>query len=217
MGDISGAEPEAVIIGAGPAGLWAAFQLGLHGVGSILIDSAGQPGGQCTALYADKPVYDLPGFPAIDAGRIGENLAGQIARFRPDYRLSERVTAIAPTDLGFAIALQAGPVLHVRHAIIATGLGPLGVSGRQPALELPDGVETDGGHFKVTPGDFQTGQRGLYAIGDAATYPGKLCLLVSAFHEAALMAFAIRTDRAGGRRPVVGYSSTASALKAKFT
>jgi thioredoxin reductase (NADPH) len=78
-------ETDAIIIGAGPAGLFAAFQLGLFGFQSALIDTLAGAGGQCRALYADKPVFDLPGFPRIDAGEFVEQLLVQIQPFSPAF------------------------------------------------------------------------------------------------------------------------------------
>jgi thioredoxin reductase (NADPH) len=208
---------EAVIIGAGPAGLWAAFQLGIHGVRSVLIDSQSKTGGQCAALYADKPVFDLPGFSAIDAGDIVHNLENQLVRFQPVFRLGETVTAIRATLSGFAITLSGGEALTARYVILATGLGPFGLADKQPSIELPPRADYEDGHLMVTTDCFETGCENLFAVGDAVIYPGKLSLLASAFHESALMAFAIRKRRAGGRRAVLEYSSTSSTLKALFT
>lgn len=210
-------EPEAIIIGAGPAGLWAAFQLGIHGVRSHLIDSQPRPGGQCAALYADKPVYDMPGFDAIDAGVLSDNLAHQLARFRPVYSLGDTVLAIDRHQGGLSATLASGQVVSAPFMVLATGLGPLGSDSKQPKIRLPDSVATDAGHVLVTAGDFETGCANLFAIGDAISYPGKLCLLVSACHEAALMAFAIRRRRAGEKRAVLEYSSTSTTLRAMFS
>ncbi|MDB5526025.1 MAG: dependent oxidoreductase family protein [Rhizobium sp.] len=220
MTGISGADqpqPEVVIIGAGPAGLWAAFQLGIHGVRSVLIDSNDRIGGQCAALYADKPVYDLPGYAAIDADEIIRKLEDQLARFKPVYRLGETVLAVRAAESGFGIELTNAQPLSARFVILSTGLGPFGVEGKPRPLDLPARVFQPNGHLAVTVDSFETRHDNLYAIGDAIAYPGKLCLLVSAFHEAALMAFDIRKKRAGEKRTVLEYTSTSSALKALFT
>ena len=208
---------EAAIIGAGPAGLWAAFQLGLHGVRSVILDSHDTAGGQCAALYADKPVYDLPGFAGIDAGDIAQKLLCQIERFQPQWMLGECVASVWQMQTGFVLSTRAGTQLQATYVVLASGLGPFGLETRVDPLELPPSVIIDNGHPAVTQDGFQTSCPGLYAIGDAIGYPGKLSLLVSAFHEAALMAFAIRKARAGGKRQALEYSSTASSLKALFT
>lgn len=220
MTTISGADqpqPEAVIIGTGPAGLWAAFQLGIHGVRSVLVDSNDRIGGQCAALYADKPVYDLPGYAAIDAGAIILKLEQQLDRFQPIYRLGETVLGIRSAEAAFTVELASGQMIAAPFAILATGLGPFGPDSKMRALDLPADVVGPDGHLTVTTTAFQTSVDNLYAIGDAIAYPGKLCLLVSAFHEAALMAFDIRKKRAGGKRAVLEYTSTSSALRTLFT
>lgn len=213
---------EAVIVGAGPAGLWAAFQLGLHGVISVVIDSNAQAGGQCAALYADKPVYDLPGFGAIEAGQFASRLVAQVERFQPSPILGEHVVAICKTQGSFEVTTRSGMTIDAPYVVLATGLGPFGpgafgIAAKPPALVLPDAVLQQNGHIAVTPDACQTACEDLYAIGDAVDYQGKLCLLVSAFHEAALMAFSIRKKRAGYKRSALEYTSTSSSLKALFT
>lgn len=145
-------EPEVLVIEAGPAGLWTVFQLAIHGIRSLILESAAAAGGQCAQLYADKPVHDLPGFSAIDA------FCG-----RPEQR-----------------------------------------------LELPADLVLLDGKAAVSSATFATSIEGLYCIGDAAHYPGKLPLLVSAFHEAALAAFAIRSARGGARQAMRRQSKKAS-------
>jgi thioredoxin reductase (NADPH) len=208
---------EAVIVGAGPAGLWAAFQLGIHGVRSTIIDSSHEPGGQCAALYVDKPVFDMPGFASVDAGELASRLAAQVERFQPHMLLGELVIAIQQTDAGFSLFTRSGLVLHSRYVILASGLGPFPSDAKSSAIALPASVQMEDGHVGASTDTFQTGCENLFAIGDTVTYPGKLCLLVSACHEAALMAFAIRRKRAGDKRVVLGYSSTSSAVRALFT
>ncbi|MBL0373926.1 NAD(P)-binding protein [Rhizobium sp. KVB221] len=208
---------EAVIIGAGPAGLWAAFQLGIHGVKSVVIDSNDKVGGQCAALYADKPIFDLPGYASLDAGDVGPAITAQAARFEPTYRLGKCVIAVGEQPDGLLVEMASGEKLRAPYVIVATGLGPFSAGDQSFSLQLPENVICSDGHLLVTQDTFQTGCENLYAIGDAVTYPGKLCLLVSAFHEAALMAFSIRKRRAGGKRTVLAYSSTSPALKSLFT
>lgn len=211
-------DADAVIIGAGPAGLFAAFQLGLHGVHCLIIDSDTKTGGQCAALYADKPVYDMPGFAEVNASAITDKLKAQAERFSPKYRLGDLVLGIEPrTEGGFAVDTRSGQRLFAPYVILATGLGPFGDTSPRQVLALPEGVSFANGHVDVTQESFETCQPGLFAIGDVVSYPGKLCLLVSAFHEAALMAFAIRRRRAGERRVALEYSSTSSAMKSLFT
>ncbi len=208
---------DAVIIGAGPAGLFAAFQLGIHGMRCRILDSDSQFGGQCVNLYADKPVFDMPGHPSIEARALIGTLKEQIARFKPQIALRECVVAIRLLEDGsFDVGTDSGQSHVSRHVVIATGLGHFGVNGRLAGIKMPDGLGA-GSAFEVDTATFQTAVPNLFAIGDAASYPGKLPLLVSAFHEAALMAFAVRKQRAGGKRIPMEYSSTSSAMKTLFT
>lgn len=202
-------EPEVLVIEAGPAGLWTVFQLAIHGIRSLILESAAAAGGQCAQLYADKPVHDLPGFGAIDAGKVVDLLLGQIARFEPDFRFNTIATSIMPSAEGFEVATAAGETFRARHVILATGIDAF--CGRpEQRLELPAGLVLLDGKAAVSSATFATSIEGLYCIGDAAHYPGKLPLLVSAFHEAALAAFAIRSARGGARQAMRRQSKKAS-------
>lgn len=204
---------DVIVIGAGPAGLFATFQLGIHGFSTLIIDSGNEIGGQLAALYADKPIYDMPAFGEVNAGDLAQLLLRQVERFSPVIRLASLVTAIIRRGEGFAVEMVNGESVTARHVIIATGLGPFGTDANRQTLTLPDGVTFDAGHLPVTTDGFSTSMPGIFAIGDAAMYPGKLCLLSSAFHEAALAAFAIRKARAGSKRVVLEYSSTSTAVR----
>ena len=87
-------QTDVVIIGAGPVGLFAIFELGMLGIKAHVVDSLPELGGQCTALYPEKPIYDIPGFPSIDAGDLITNLAKQAAPFAPTYHLGQQVVKI---------------------------------------------------------------------------------------------------------------------------
>ena len=78
---------DVAIIGAGPVGLFAVFQCGMLGLSSVVIDSLSDIGGQCTALYPEKPIYDIPGFPNVAAGDLIHHLDAQAAPFSPEYLL----------------------------------------------------------------------------------------------------------------------------------
>lgn len=81
---------DVTIIGAGPVGLFGAFYAGLRGMSTRIIDSLPQPGGQLVALYPDKPIYDMPGFPEIKASELAKQMVRQASRFNPEYRLGEQ-------------------------------------------------------------------------------------------------------------------------------
>jgi len=75
-------ETDVAIVGAGPVGLFAVFQLGMLRMSSVLIDALAEVGGQCAALYPEKPIYDIPAYPASEAGALVTRLETQIAPFR---------------------------------------------------------------------------------------------------------------------------------------
>jgi thioredoxin reductase (NADPH) len=81
---------EVVIIGAGPCGLFQVFELGLLGIGCHLVDSLAAPGGQCTELYPDKPIYDIPALPTCGAQELIDRLLQQIAPFNAPLHLGRK-------------------------------------------------------------------------------------------------------------------------------
>ena len=86
---------DALIIGAGPCGLFQAFELGLLGINSIIIDSMDKVGGQCSELYPDKPIYDIPALPECTGESLTKSLLEQIKPFKANFHLSQRVEEIS--------------------------------------------------------------------------------------------------------------------------
>ncbi len=129
---------DVAIIGAGPVGLFAVFQCGMLGLKSCVIDSLGDIGGQCTALYPEKPIYDIPGFPNVAAGDLIANLEAQAAPFKPEYHLGQTVQGLARIDDNlWRLTTSAGTEIQARTVIIAAGSGAFGPN--RPPL---DGIET---------------------------------------------------------------------------
>lgn len=87
-------ETDVAIIGAGPVGLFAVFECGMLGLKTHVVDSLEEIGGQCSALYPEKPIYDIPGCPAILAGDLISNLEAQAAPFQPTYHLGQQIVSI---------------------------------------------------------------------------------------------------------------------------
>ena len=81
---------DALVIGAGPVGLFQAFQLGLQGIACHIVDALPHVGGQCAELYADKPIYDIPGIPVCTGRELVERLQQQIAPFKPALHLGQQ-------------------------------------------------------------------------------------------------------------------------------
>ena len=93
-------ETDAVVIGAGPVGLFQVFQLGLQGITAHLIDALPHAGGQCVELYGDKPIYDIPGIPVCTGRELADLLLQQIAPFKTQWHLSTlRDSSCAPCEV----------------------------------------------------------------------------------------------------------------------
>ena len=333
-------ETDVVIIGAGPVGLFAVFELGLLDLNCHLIDILDRPGGQCAELYPEKPIYDIPGVPEISGQGLTDNLMKQIAPFDPQFHFNQMVTELSrrpdglfhvATDLGTrfiakVVVIAAGggsfqpkrpPIAGIeafegksvfyavrqidafrdRDVIIVGGgdsaldwtlnLEPVAksvtlvhrrpefraapdsvnkmwalqergrvnfVMGQVAALEGADGelksatvrtkdgetvieadrllpffgltmklgpvadwgINLDQNLIAVDTEKFETSEAGIFAIGDINTYPGKLKLILSGFHEAALMSQAAKRIVAPGERIVFQYTTSSTSLQKKL-
>ncbi|WP_052383790.1 NAD(P)/FAD-dependent oxidoreductase, partial [Pseudacidovorax intermedius] len=305
----------ALIIGAGPAGLFQAFQLGLLEIPCRIVDALPHAGGQCVELYGHKPIYDIPGTPVTTGAGLAESLLAQIAPFQVPMHLGEQVATLQREQPGEAdsywlATTSAGTRFRAKAVVIAAGVGafvpkrlsvegaearegrslfyhpsdlsrfagqsvvvhggedaaveaalglvgvarevtllhrrdvfraddmllaalrqridagdihiavgqPSAFDGRSLTIDTPDGetralpldalvvcqgisprlgpiadwgLELERKQIPVDTQRFQTREAGLYAVGDINTYPGKRKLIVSAFHEATLAAWAV--------------------------
>ncbi len=117
---------DVVIIGAGPVGLFAIFELGMVRLRAHVIDALDMVGGQCTALYPEKPIYDIPGFPQIMAADLIEQLKQQSAPFSPTYHLGQQVQKLQKTADGWMVETSKGTQIECRAIVIAAGCGAFG-------------------------------------------------------------------------------------------
>ncbi|MDP1730612.1 MAG: NAD(P)/FAD-dependent oxidoreductase [Devosia sp.] len=331
---------DAVVIGAGPCGLFAVFELGLLDLKCHVIDILDRPGGQCAELYPEKPIYDIPGFPVITGQGLTDNLLQQIAPFGPQFHFNRMVTDLERQEDGsFRLTTDADEVFHAKVVVVAAGGGSFQpkrppvdgieayegksvfysvrrmddfrdqdvviVGGGDSALDwalnlqpiarsltlvhrrdafraAPDSVnkmkamvgdgkislvigqiaKIDGEdgqlkaiHFSTDAGDmtvpatrllpffgltmklgpvadwglelndnliavdtekFQSSIPGIFAIGDISAYPGKLKLILSGFHEAALMAQAAKKVVSPDERVVFQYTTSSTKLQKKL-
>jgi thioredoxin reductase (NADPH) len=332
---------EVVVIGAGPAGLFQLFELGLLGIKAHIIDTLPQPGGQCTELYPDKPIYDIPALPVCGARELVDRLMQQIKPFGAEFHLGEEAVQLERQASGrFRLVTSAGTVFDTGAVVIAAGVGSfqprrLGVEnvaefegthihyrvksaadfhgrklvifgGGDSALDwtldlapkaasialvhrrpefrgAPASVERvraltaegklrfveglahalhseagtlKGVHVKAAGGElhlldaehllvffglapklgpigewgfdldkkaikvdtekFESNIPGVYAIGDINTYPGKKKLILSAFHEAALAAFAIQHHLYPAKKQFLQYTTTSPAMQKRL-
>ena len=332
---------DAVIIGAGPCGLFAVFELGLLDIKCQVIDILDRPGGQCAELYPEKPIYDIPALPIVTGAELTHRLMEQIKPFHAEFHFNHMVTGLKKlADGGFELETDGGTLFRCKVVVIAAGGGSfqpkkppipgidayentsvfysvkkmetlrdkdiLIVGGGDSALDwtlnlqplaksltllhrrddfraAPDSVKkmrelvaegkmsfklgqvtglkgadgvlaaatvkgTDGQSFDVAtnamlpffgltmklgpvanwglnlnenllPVDtakFETSEPGIFAIGDINTYPGKLKLILSGFHEAALMAQQAFHIKNPGERLLFQYTTSSSSLQKKL-
>jgi len=331
---------DAVIIGAGPVGLFAVFELGLVDIKAHVVDILDRPGGQCTELYPEKPIYDIPGLTIVMGQELTDKLTDQIKPFGAEFHFNQRVETLERLDGGFRVTTDLGTTIEAKIVVIAAGGGSftpkrpplprieeyegksvfysvrkmenfrgrdvLIVGGGDSALDWtlnlqpvaksitlvhrrPDfraapasvqkmmtlvdsgdisfklgqvtelhgeggqlrsvtvkgadgtifeqpteimmpffgltmklGPVADWGiqlHENLVPVDtekFETSEKGIFAIGDINTYPGKLKLILSGFHEAALMAQQAHKYVYPDKKLIFQYTTSSSSLQKKL-
>lgn len=345
MNDMSGkpegpVETDVIIVGAGPVGLFAVFELGLLDLKAHVVDVLDRVGGQCAELYPEKPIYDIPAYPEISGQGLTDRLMEQIAPFDPTFHLAQMVTELRRLPAGgFELATDDGILLRAPVVVVAAGGGSfqpkrppvpgieafedrsvfysvrridafrdhdlLIVGGGDSALDwtlalssvarsltllhrrdqfraAPDtvnkmrqlvaagemtlelgqvtrlegedgqveraivkdadgeraipatrvlpffgltmklgplanwGINLEENLIPVDTARFETSEPGIFAIGDINTYPGKLKLILSGFHEAALMAHAAKKIVHPNERVVFQYTTSSSSLQKKL-
>lgn len=158
-------ETDVAIIGAGPAGLFAVFECGMLRMKCVVIDVLEALGGQCAALYPEKPIFDIPAHPQIDGGALIERLEQQAAPFTPAYLLGRRVESLAKQEDGrFLLGTSAGDEIITKAVLVAAGAGAFGPI--RPPLEGLPGYEATGGvRYLVTKKEEFRGKRLVIAGG----------------------------------------------------
>ncbi len=117
-------DTEALVIGAGPVGLFQVFQLGLQGIHCHVVDALPHVGGQCAELYADKPIYDIPGIPFCTGQELVERLQQQVAPFKPSLHLGQHVVSvIRMPDQSLQVQTSTNTLFQTRTLFIAAGVG----------------------------------------------------------------------------------------------
>ena len=140
-----------LIIGAGPTGLFTVFEAGLLGMKCHIIDSLGQPGGQCSEIYPKKPIYDIPAHPEILAGDLINKLLDQIKPFNPTYTFGETADKLEKLSDGFVITTNKGSLVKGKVLVIAGGLGNF--EPRKPRIENISKFEDNGLQYKIVDKD----------------------------------------------------------------
>lgn len=161
-------QTDVVIVGAGPCGLFQVFELGLLGIRAHIVESLAQPGGQCTELYPDKPIYDIPALPVCGARELIERLQQQIAPFAPTFHLGQQLQGVEPrADGQFYLRTDKNTEFLTRAVIIAGGVGAF-----QPVTLPVEGIERfvdTQVHYKVrNPEQFRGKNIVVLGGGDSA-------------------------------------------------
>src|SRR3979409_1726858 len=122
--EASSLETDVAIIGAGPIGLFAVFELGLLDLKCHLIDILDRPGGQCTELYPEKPIYDIPGLPIVTGQELVNRLLEQIKPFDPQFHFGEMATSLEKLPDGrWKLKTDAGTEIIAHVVVVAAGAG----------------------------------------------------------------------------------------------
>lgn len=124
---------DVVIVGAGPVGLFAVFQCGMLGLKTHVVEALSDLGGQCAALYPEKPIYDIPGFPEVQASDLIARLEAQAKPFAPVYHLGVQAQTLTKDGQDFQVDLSNGTEISCRAVIVAGGAGAFGPN--RPPLE----------------------------------------------------------------------------------
>jgi thioredoxin reductase (NADPH) len=166
---------EVVIIGAGPCGLFQVFELGLLGIGAHLVDSLQHPGGQCSELYPEKPIYDIPALPVCGAQELVDRLMKQIEPFHPTFHLGQEVTEFAPQGSGpvsaggqrFHVRTTTGTTFDAGAVVIAAGVGSF--QPRRIGIDGSEAFEGSTVHYRVKNAGALHGQHlVIFGGGDSA-------------------------------------------------
>lgn len=156
---------DALIVGAGPVGLFAVFELGLLDIKAHVLDILPMAGGQCAELYPEKPIYDIPGFPVVTGQGLVDNLIKQIEPFSPTFHFNEMVTALEPVGTPeaplFRVTTDSDLVFEAKIVIIAAGGGSF-----QPKKPPLAGIEQ------------YEGTSVFYAVRKMETFRGRRVLIV---------------------------------------
>jgi thioredoxin reductase len=159
--DAAAKSVDLLIVGAGPVGLFGAYYAGVRTLSTAVLDSLEEPGGQITAMYPEKAIFDVAGFPAIRGRELVEQLLAQAAPFSPDYLLGHQAVGLERGNGGFAVTTSQGLRIEARAIVITGGIGtftprPLPTGGEYLGRGLvhfvPDPSSYEGQHIVVVGG-----------------------------------------------------------------
>jgi thioredoxin reductase (NADPH) len=161
-------QADVVIVGAGPCGLFQIFELGLLGISAHIVDSLKHPGGQCSELYPEKPIYDIPALPVCGAQELVDRLLQQTKPFNAQFHMGQEVSELKVLeDHTFLLRTSQDTRFHAKTVIIAGGLGSF--QPRRLGCEGVDAFEGRHVHYKVkSAADFVGKRLLIFGGGDSA-------------------------------------------------
>ncbi|SDH07691.1 NAD(P)/FAD-dependent oxidoreductase [Roseospirillum parvum] len=190
---------DVVVVGAGPVGLFTVFQCGMVGLSCHVVDALDTVGGQCAALYPEKPIFDVPGHPRILAGELVDKLVEQAAPFTPTLHLGQTASGLTRLDDafdgagGWRLETSAGTVIEAPVVVLAAGAGAFGPN--RPPLDGIESFERQGPgvgvHYYVTRQEDFRGRKVVIAGGGDSAVDWALALA----EVAASVAVVHRRDR----------------------
>lgn len=154
---------DAVIVGAGPCGLFAVFELGLLGIKAHVIDIQDKPGGQCAELYPEKPILDIPGIPVVTGADLTARLLEQIAPFSAVFHLNEMADSLDKTASGWRIRTDLGTTIDAKVIVVAAGGGSF--TPKKPPIPGIDAYEGKSVYYAVRKRDAFAGKTLVIAGG----------------------------------------------------
>ena len=158
---------DAVIIGAGPVGLFTVFELGILGLNAHVVDNLDKAGGQCIELYPDKPIYDIPGLPVCTGESLTKNLLEQIKPFKTEFHLNQRVNFIRKQGKNWIVETSDKTVFETPNVIIAGGVGSF--EPRKPPIKGIENFENQNLFYSVKNKNNFTNQNiCIFGGGDSA-------------------------------------------------
>jgi thioredoxin reductase (NADPH) len=158
---------DAIIIGAGPTGLFAIHQLGIIGLKCEVIDNLNRAGGQCIELYPDKPIYDIPGIPECTGEELTNGLLKQIEPFKNNFHLNQRVEEVKQEKNCWVVKTNKGNLFSAPNIIIAGGVGSF--EPRKLSLKEAEKFEGNQIFYSVTNKDlFKNKKISIFGGGDSA-------------------------------------------------
>jgi thioredoxin reductase (NADPH) len=141
-------ETDVIIVGAGPVGLFAVFELGLLDLKAHLVDVLDRPGGQCAELYPEKPIYDIPGLPIATGQELTDRLLEQIAPFKPAFHLAQMAESLERLpDKRFRLKTELGTTITAPVLVVAAGGGSF--VPRKPKIDQLEAYEGASVHYAV--------------------------------------------------------------------